>query len=115
MWFWIADGAMSLLGLALIVAGFSAKTPARLEWLWKRAKLCALVATLGAVALAAVSAIRLTGAVGGTSSDPSQTARIMAADISGAFDGFAAALLLVPLPLCALLVVWLRSRALTPP
>jgi hypothetical protein len=112
VWFWIADGAMSLLGLALIVAGLTAKTPARLNWLWQRARLCALIAGLGALALAAVSAIRLSGAVGGTSSDPSQSARIMATDISGAIDGFAAALLLTPLPFIALIVVWVRRNKL---
>jgi hypothetical protein len=113
MWFWIADGAMSLLGLALIIAGLNAKTPARINWLWQRAKLCALVTVLGALALAAVSAIQLVGALGGTSSDPSQAARIMAADISGSINGFAAALLLTPPPLIALVVVWVRRRKLT--
>ncbi len=113
MWFWILDGAISLLGLALLVAGLLGKTPARLDWVWKRAKLCALIAVVGALALAAVSAIQLAGALGGRSVDPSQTARLMAAGISGAFDGFAAAALLVPLPCGALLVVWLRRRKLT--
>ena len=114
MWGWILDGAISLLGLALIVAAVAAKTAASVEWLWRRAKLCTFGATLGSLTLGAVSAIRLAGAVGGTSSDPSQAARIMAANISAAFEGFAAALLLVPVPLTAMLVVWLRRRTLTP-
>lgn len=114
MWAWIVDGAISLLGLVLIVAAVAAKTAPRVEWLWRRAKLCALGATLGALTLGAASAIRLVGALGGTSSDPSQAAQLMAANISGAFEGFAAALLLVPVPLTAMLVVWLRRRGLTP-
>jgi hypothetical protein len=113
MWAWVLDAAISLLGLALIVAASSTTTAARIEWLWRRAQLCALGATLGALTLGVVSAIRLVRALRGTSADPSQAARVMASNISGAFDGFGAALLLLPLPLIATLVIWRRRRTLT--
>jgi|SRR3954467_14052473 hypothetical protein len=114
MWLWVLDGTSSLLGITLIAASAAARNAVRIEWLWQRAKLCALGAVLGALALGAVSAIRLAGALARPSSDPSQAARIMANHISGAFEGFAAALLVLPLPLTALLVVWRRRRALAP-
>jgi hypothetical protein len=98
-----------MLALVLLRMGLRATTAVELARLQKRAIGCLLVVNFGA----AVGLVKLFGAVGGESSDPSQTARIFAEGVSDALNCIALGIVATPLPLAAIIVMAVRAGRLS--
>lgn len=109
-WLWVPLALVpNVVAFVLLLAGRRATTAERLGWLQKRAIACLLVVNVGVL----LGMIKLFGAVGGESVDPSQKARLLAEGISEAMNGVAFGLLATPLPLAAAIVIAVRARRLS--
>lgn len=110
IWFGLFGVLTNLAAIVLLWAAMRARVVEQLRPLQRRAVACAVVATFGAglgVLLGLVSAF---GAVGGESVDPSQRARILAEDTSGAMNCVAVGLVTGPLPIAVLIAIAARTR-----
>jgi hypothetical protein len=108
--FALFGAAANLVAVLLLWAALRTRVVEYLRLLRRRAVACAAVATRGAALGVLIGLIKAFGAVGGESVDPSQKARILAEDISGAMNCVAGGLVAAPLPIAALIAIAIRTR-----
>lgn len=110
IWFGLFGVLTNLAAIVLLWAALRARVVECLRELRRYAIACAVLSTLGAGLGVLSGLIKVFGAVGGESVDPSQTARILAEGISEAVNCAAVGLVTGPLPIAALIVIAIRTR-----
>jgi hypothetical protein len=103
MGFWLLLLTANAWGLLILIQGLLASSPERLQWLQKRALLCAWMAFVGAAIVVGVGGYVIYGAY--THGAGAKYALDPAGGVSQVMKSILIALLLMPVPLTARVVV----------